>query len=387
MKIPFVIWRNGRPRFEPSPSARKAGHKGHDLKNADGTWMSEGQALDFSRAFETARKAERAKAKPSPQAAGKTAVKPKISPRSYTVADLFKEWLGAAAVREKAPNTIKDYHQKARVIEDCYKDIWSAQAEALSRPVMFGLYDRIKREKGPHTANSVLRLFSNAIKWGMNRGKLTGLVANPAQRLEMTKLAPRVRFATIEELDALISTADAMGRPEMGDMFTLAVWSGQRQGDRINMQMINLDGGRLICQQAKTWAIVNMPVAPPLAARLEAARERRKAASIISPALILDERTWQPFKPDYYRHLFEDIRVAAAKACPSVADLRDQDLRDTAVTWLALAGCDIWEICSITGHSFKTAADVLKHYLAIHPDMATSAMNKMHIWYEGKTKK
>ncbi len=91
--------------------------------------------------------------------------------------------------------------------------------------------------------------------------------------------------------------------------------------------------------------------------------------------------------PDYYRHLVEDIRASATKICPSVADLRDQDLRDTAVTWLALAGCDIWEICLITGHSFKTAAEVLKHYLAIHPDMATSAMNKMHIWYEGKTKK
>ncbi len=299
MKIPFVAWRNGRPRFVPSPSMRKAGHKGHDLKNPDGTWMTEGQALDFSLGFEAARKTERAKAKPKPAApaAAKTPAKPTISPRSYTVADLFKEWLGSAAVCEKAPNTIKDYKQKTRVVEDFYKDIWSAQAEALSRPVMFGLYDRIKREKGPHTANSVLRLFSNAIKWGMNRGKLTGLVANPAQRLEMTRLEPRVRFATIEELDALIKTADVMGRPEMGDMFTLAVWSGQRQGDRINMQMINLDGGRLICQQAKTRAIVNMPVAPPLAARLEAARERRKVAGVISPALILDERTWQPFKP------------------------------------------------------------------------------------------
>ncbi len=64
----------------------------------------------------------------------------------------------------------------------------------------------------------------------------------------------------------------------------------------------------------------------------------------------------------------------------SLDGFRDQDLRDTAVTWLALAGCDLAEIASITGHSLKTVQDVFKHYLGMHPELARSAIAKLSVW-------
>lgn len=66
---------------------------------------------------------------------------------------------------------------------------------------------------------------------------------------------------------------------------------------------------------------------------------------------------------------------------PSVATIKEKDFRATAVTWMALAGATLPEICS--GHSLQGAHQILKHYLALHPEMATTAIDKMVAWYEG----
>ena len=42
----------------------------------------------------------------------------------------------------------------------------------------------------------------------------------------------------------------------------------------------------------------------------------------------------------------------------------DQDLRDTCVMLLDRAGCDLLTICDITGHSYRSAQTIVKHYRA-----------------------
>jgi hypothetical protein len=51
--------------------------------------------------------------------------------------------------------------------------------------------------------------------------------------------------------------------------------------------------------------------------------------------------------------------------CATLADFKFMDLRDTAVTRLALAGCTIPQITSIAGHSMDTAHQILKRYLEL----------------------
>jgi RNA 3'-terminal phosphate cyclase len=67
---------------------------------------------------------------------------------------------------------------------------------------------------------------------------------------------------------------------------------------------------------------------------------------------------------------------------PSLSDFHDQDLRDTAVTWLALAGNDEIRIASITGHSLGSIKTILKHYLGMHPELARSAIARLVAWYD-----
>jgi hypothetical protein len=389
-KIAHVAWRDGRPRFAPSTTLRAQGYKGEDLKNEKtGKWMTAGEALDWSRNFsrrlETERRKEKLKAGVPREKVINVPVAVSVIRQQYPVSLLFDQFLHAQTnprFGDLAEKTQTDYRQKSRIIQKHAPDIWQAEAEALTKPICLGLYDTLRTKAGNTSAVGAMTILGVALQWAMDRGRLASMLINPAHKLKMKTPEPRLRIATREELSVLIDTADALGWPEMGDMFTLAVWSGQRQADRLQFTTKGRERGRLIIQQNKTKAIVSMTEANELKKRLDAATKRRTEAGVISPYIILNERTWKPFVADYYRRRFEEVRRHAKKKLPTLADLTDADFRDTSVTWLAMAGCTIPEICAITGHSLKTAHDILKHYLALNQDMADAAITKLANWFD-----
>ncbi|GGE79337.1 site-specific integrase [Stappia taiwanensis] len=438
LKIPYVSWREGRPRFAPGPKMRDAGHAPTDLRHPtagridpstllpgmknEGAWFSAGEATDWSVAFSKRLEAQAAAPKKSP--GRPRAAAPRVR---YSVQKLIDDWLASPAVTEDlAEKTRYDYRAKSRVIEQAAPDIWGADVDVLDQTILFGLYEDLRMQRGLSTANGVVRVISAAISWGLRRGKFRLLKANPAMRLGMKTPAPRVRFATRTELQTQIDVADAVGRPEMGDSFVLAVWSGQRQGDRLELTMRGEIRDRIVLRQQKTGAIVQLPASPELTRRLDGAAARRRAAGIVDRHVLLFEKTWQPFKPDHYRKIYAEIRRIGVHGlwrettgeggsrllcpskerfkhlpvengriegppvvapCPTLASFWEMDFRDTAVTWLALAGATIPEIAAVTGHSHESCTQILKHYLAQHPEMASSAIAKMIAWYdaEGET--
>jgi len=98
--------------------------------------------------------------------------------------------------------------------------------------------------------------------------------------------------------------------------------------------------------------------------------------------VIVDETTGLEYVQDTYRHVFGEVRARAARSCPSLATKRDQDLRDTAVTWLARAGCTMAEICAITGHSAQSVQTIIKHYLGAGPELADAGIDKLVAWMQ-----
>lgn len=403
-KIPYVIWRNGRPRFIPSQAQRKAGHTGHDLKNVFGEWMTEEEARDWSERFtEQLRNERKARRNSAP---ARVAPVPR---HSYTVADMLRDWLGSVEVASKAQNTIRDYRQKVRVLKSFHEWIervdrgepaandkapdkvdraiamvWTSEAAALDVPICFMLYEQLVRKRRLHTANAVLRTIGTAFTYAQKKGKVNGDRRNPAYKLGKVTPKVQVRWAEPAEIETLIATADRLGRHEIGDMVALGVWIGQRQADRLSLQMNQIKQGRIELTQQKTNAPVSIAIAPDLDDRLKAAAMRRRKAEIIRQHVIVDEVSWQPFKADWYRHVYASVRKEAAKEMPSVARLNDKDLRATAVCWLARAGCTNTEIASITGHTLQTVDQILKHYWAANRDQADSAMNKLIAWHSNR---
>lgn len=409
VSIPHVAWRNGRPRFEPSATLRNQGHRGHDLKDAAGTWMSEGQALDWSRAFTARLKGERKAARMAVRVEKEANAAP-LS-RSYTVASMMIDWLGSVGVAAKSANTVRDYRQKTRVLENYHlwilradagelgpkekpptradravANIWSIEAAALDTPIAFTLWEELYRRRGNHTANAVLTCMGMAFTYAQKKGKVDSERKNPCYKLGKVTPKSRPRFGSPDEIEALIAAADEAGRQDVGDMIALGVWIGQRQGDRLALRMDNIRNGRFVLGQSKTAAGVSIAIAPALALRLEASARRRKAAQIVRPHVVVDEHNrtdpWSPFRADHYRHLFAEIRALAAAKVGSVTKLRDKDLRATAVLWLAQAGCTPTQIASISGHSLVTVNAILKHYWEANAAQADDAMAKLVEWHK-----
>ncbi len=47
-RLPYIAWREGRPRFVPGPRERALGFYGQDLRHEDGRWFSFDEAYAFS---------------------------------------------------------------------------------------------------------------------------------------------------------------------------------------------------------------------------------------------------------------------------------------------------------------------------------------------------
>lgn len=390
-KIPHVAWRNGKPRFVPSTTLRAMGYEGKDLRHESGRWFSAGEALDWSRTFaanldRTRREArKRRRQRPAPAAVTES---PKVAP-VLPLRQLFDDFLDPRknpGIEDLAEKTRKDYRWKADVFKNHAPDAWTAEVEALTKPICIGIYEALRVNVGLPSAVGAMRVLGIALQWAIDRGRLQSMAVNPAHKLKMKVPPPRLRVGTIAEMKAMIDAADRLGLPWMGDCFVLALWTGQRQADRLQLTTHAKTPGRQILRQEKTRAIVSIPEAPVVRERLKAAAGRRKLAEVVSPFVVLNEEKWQQVTPAVYRARYESVRRLAAKSHPSLKDFRDQDFRDTAVTWLARAGCTIPEICAITGHELGSATQILKHYLALDPTMADAAIAKMVEWYEGETK-
>jgi integrase len=129
------------------------------------------------------------------------------------------------------------------------------------------------------------------------------------------------------------------------------------------------DGSHIRLQQSKTGRRVVVPVGAPLKVALDAATKRS--------TIILTNSEGKPWTSDGFR-------ASWSKACKAagVVGVTFHDLRGTAVTRLALAGCTEAEIVTITGHSVTGVRAILDtHYLSRDPALAESAIKKL----EGRT--
>ena len=118
-----------------------------------------------------------------------------------------------------------------------------------------------------------------------------------------------------------------------------------------------------------------------LVARLDDNRTRRraKAGAVVDLA---GARRLFGYDKGTLRRDFDAVRAIVSATLPDIAGRTFQDLRDTAITRLALAGCTVGEIRAITGHSLETVHSVLKHYLALDDRMATAAIDRLKIWMQ-----
>jgi integrase len=376
VKIPYVAWRDGRPRFVPGPELRALDFKGEDLRHGPrGDWFTLREAEDWA-SVKAGEIAARRKLK-----ASRKKLRPLASARGvYSLEDLFEDLFASPKFRIKAAKTQADYRHKAKAFQQHDPELWAAPACELTRPAVIGLHEELWEQRGHAMANGMIAVMRLAFSHALDRAR-GSVKQNPCAKLRLKTPPPRLRVGSPAEITALIAEADDM-EPSIADAIILALFTGQRQGDVLALSEERIAAGRIDFRQAKTKACVSIRAIPMLTRRLETIRERKRRVGQKAPGIVLDPRSGKEWNCFSFRHRFAEVRSAAAEKCPSLADFKFLDLRDTAVTWLHRAGCNAQEIRSVTGHSDDTVNSILKHYLAIDNDTNDRAMANLDAWLE-----
>src|SRR5713226_1035330 len=202
-------------------------------------------------------------------------------------------------------------------------------------------------------------MLARALSWSLNRGLISVNPCEKAERLYHGTRADKI-WTTDDE-----TTFIAKAPRHLQLALMLALWTGQRQGDLLRLPWSAYDGSHIRLRQGKTGARVSIPVGAPLKAALDMTPKRS--------TVILTSTDNKPWTEDGFRSSWR-------KACASagIVGLTFHDLRGTAVTRLAVAGCTVPEIATITGHGLRDVAAILdSNYLDRDPAMAENAIRKL----------
>lgn len=224
--------------------------------------------------------------------------------------------------------------------------------------------DERARTAGRRQADYGWQVLARVLSWVHGRGLV---VANPCEkggRLYRGSRADKVWTSNDEERFLVHAPK------HLHLALLLALWTGQRQGDLLRFNWTQYDGHVIRLQQGKTGARVTIPVGRPLKEALDAIGGKSGRILINSEGL--------PWTADGFRSSWRKACAAAG-----IVGVTFNDLRGTAVTRLALAGCTVPQIATITGHSLRDVGAILdSNYLNRDPAMAEDAIRKL----EGRTK-
>jgi integrase len=271
---------------------------------------------------------------------------------------ILNQYQASSNFADLAPRSRADYVRQIKRIEAEFGDFpLSALADRRTRGEFMAWRDKLARtsRRQADYAYSVLALI---LAWAFDRGLVT---TNPCERSGKVYRSKRVENIWLADDEAAFM---AKAPEHLRLAFMLALWTGQRQGDLLRLPWSAYDGQRIRLKQGKTGARVTVPVGAPLKAILDATKKR--AVTILATE---NGTSWTE----------SGFRASWRTACKraGVSGVTFHDLRGTAVTRLALAGCTEAEIATITGHSLRDVGAILDaHYLKRDSALGVSAIRK-----------
>ena len=278
-----------------------------------------------------------------------------------TFQQLINEYQSAPAFLTLKARTQADYAFYIRRIERQFGDMPLA---ALDDPRVRGEFLAWRDEvaaKTPRAADLGFAILSRICSWAYDRRRI---LQNPCERPGRVHHGARTDSVWT---DGEIARLLAVASPPVALAVTLALWTGQRQGDVLGLSWEAYDGAALRLKQGKRGRHIVIPCAGPLKAALDAAKATRRAVTICATS------NGTPWTSSGFRASF-----GKAKAAAKITGRTFHDFRGTAITLLGVAGCSVPEIATLTGHSLKTVEKVLDaHYLSRDQAMAYSAVAKL----------
>lgn len=299
------------------------------------------------------------------------ATKGRFADTSETMGRLISEFKGSSEFRDKSQKTRQAYSRYLDLIRDEFGDM---PIDALQDKSARGEFKKWRDTMAstPRAADYAWTTLARVLSFAKDRGMIAVNVAERGGRLYEADRTEKIW--TEADVSAMLS----LHRPEISAALLMALWTGQRQGDLLRAAWTNYDGAKLRVRQGKTGARVVIPLSAGVRVMLDKMRANLLAGSVGDKAAvtILTNSYGKPWTSDGFRASW---RKACALA--GIKGLTFHDLRGTAVTRLALSGCNTAQIASITGHSMKDVESILDaHYMGGKIELAEQAILKL----EGK---
>jgi integrase len=255
------------------------------------------------------------------------AIARKLTPAKGTLFSVLQQFQASDDYTSLADSTRRSYAAMIARIEKEFGDFpLSALTDRRSRGIFMAWRDQLSVSAGRRLADYAWTVLARTLSWSFNRGLVA---ANPCERGgRLYQGGGRAdKIWTITDEAAFLERAPA----HLHLPLLLALWTGQRQGDLLRLPWNAYDGNTIRLRQGKTGARVVIPVGAPLKAALDAAAKRS--------TILLTNSDGMPWTADGFR-------ASWGKACAKagVIGVTFNDLRGTAVTRLAMAGCSEAEI-------------------------------------------
>jgi integrase len=288
------------------------------------------------------------------------AVARRVRPPQGVIHSILQSYQASQEFLMLADSTRRGYIALIKRIEIKFGDFpLSGLTDRRSRGIFLTWRDELAANSGRRQADYAWSVLARLLSWAFNRGLIAANPCTHAGRLYRGSRAEKIWTAADEA--AFRTRAPA----HLHLPLLLALWTGQRQGDLLRLAWSAYDGTHIRLRQGKTGARVEIPVGAPLKLALDATSKRS--------TIILTNSDGKPWTSDGFR-------ASWGKACKAagVVGVTFHDLRGTAVTRLAIAGCTEAEIATITGHSLRGVHAILDtHYLARDPALGESAIRKL----------
>ena len=284
-----------------------------------------------------------------------------------TLASVFAAFQNSEAFRSLAERTRKDYQ---KILAHLHAEFGELEILALEEDEARDLFMEWRDEralKSKRQADYAWVVLGRTLSWAKNRGKVK---VNPCEKGGRLYNGGRADLIWTEDHERIFieKAPERMHLP-----FYLGLCTGQRQGDILRLKWSNYTGTHLLTIQRKSIRRGNIRdavrVKIPVIEQLKTALDRapRDGEHIL---LNSDGTPWT-------EHSFR-VAWRRARQEAGITGVTYHDLRGTAVTRLAIAGCTELEIAAITGHSAGDVRSILQaHYLFFDQAIAERAMQKM----------
>ena len=233
--------------------------------------------------------------------------------------------------------------------------------------------NKLHKGRKPATVVRYMAALSHAFTIAVN--EWGWLDDNPMRKVSRPK-EPRgvVRFLSEEERVDILEACKASSCPHLYPVVVLALSTGMRQGEIINLTWNNVDlkRGYIILEETKNGERRSVPL---VGFALEQIKVLNKVRRIDTPLLF--PSTVKPLVPI-------DIRTPWQKALKAsgVNTFRFHDLRHTAASYLAMNGASLAEIADILGHKTLQMVKRYAHLSEQHTSKVLESMNQKLFSFE-----